>query len=93
MPQIQSRKYPENQQYVDPETWDLMQKKGLSRRFKIVDDHDLHATITRAPLDIVDFTKEEMSREEIKAKLDELEIEYNKYANTETLLILLNDNQ
>ena len=49
MPTIQSRKFPENKQYIDPNGWDEMIKKGLAGRFRIIDDQDLQDTVTKAP--------------------------------------------
>jgi len=98
MPTIQSKKYPDNIQYVTAETWAMMQDKGLARRFKVTDDSDLHDAIP-APTEIVDFNEAieeeegEPDRDEIKAKLDELGVEYRNNAPTVKLLDLLNETE
>lgn len=101
MPTIQSRKYPDNIQFVDAEAWKEMQEKGLARRFKVIDDNDLAETIVGTPEQIVDFSdnaptkstdtvEKVLSREEIKAALDKHEQEYNTRAKTDKLLDQLN---
>ena len=97
MPTIQSRKYPDNIQFVDSGTWAEMQKKGIARRFRVTDDSDLADAIIEKP-EIVDFTKEEFEEKEpdrqaIKDRLTELEVEYNTRASTDSLLLLLNENE
>ena len=98
MPTIQSRKYPDNIQFVDSGTWAEMQKKGIARRFRVTDDSDLADAIIEKPNIIMDLTQGETetpepNRAEIKAKLDELEVEYNTRASTDSLLLLLNENE
>ena len=101
MPTIQSRKY-DNVQFVDAETWREMQEKGIARRFKVIDDGDMAETVIPAPESIINFMDNDipkhtdkvekvLSREEIKAALDEKEIEYNTRATTDKLLQLLNN--
>jgi len=97
MPTIASRKYPEKDlQYISPEAWALMQKKGLDRRFRIVDDGDIQDTIIHAPPEVVDFIKDTEAeapappdREAIKSELREMEVEFNDRAPTKKLVELL----
>ena len=109
MPTIQSRKYPDNEQFVTVEAWKTMEEKGLARRFRIVDDGDMQDTVIPTPLNFTDFSKpatvtleeeidvidaiEEMTRDELKAWLDEQEIEYNPRASTDKLNQLYIENQ
>lgn len=105
MPTIESRKYPGNIQFIDAAGWEMMKQKGLHRRYKVIDDGDIQETVIPAPESIVDFqdTQEmgnelndtvkeiELTREEIKAKLDDLGIVYNTRLGTNKLLELLKD--
>jgi hypothetical protein len=103
MPTIQSRKYPDNEQFVTVKTWKEMEEKGLARRYRVVDDGDMHDTVIATPLSFTDFSKPpevedendnpELDREELKAWLDEQEIEYNPRASTEKLNQLYIENQ
>jgi len=104
MPTIQSRKYPENEQFVTVETWKEMEEKGLARRFRVVDDGDMQDTVIATPLSFTDFSKPpevedeqsnlfDINREEIKAWLDEHEIVYSMRASTAKLYQLYLDNQ
>ena len=98
MPTIQSRKYPDNEQFVTVEAWKKMEEKGLARRFRIVDDGDMQDTVIPTPLNFTDFSKppveeKEPDREELKAWLDEQEIEYNPRASTDKLNQLYIENQ
>ena len=71
---------------------------------KILDDADMVETIVGTPEQIVEFSdtaelqhdtqvEKVLSREEIKAELDRLEVEYNTRASTDKLLELLKENQ
>ena len=64
MPTIQSRKYPENEQFVTVETWKAMEEKGIARRFRVIDDGDMQDTVIATPLSFTDFSKppEEIGR-------------------------------
>jgi len=103
MPTIQSRKYPENEQFVTVETWKEMEEKGIARRFKVVDDGDMQDTVIATPLSFTDFSKPpeveaendnpELGREQIKVWLDEHEIEYSMRASTPKLYQIYLDNQ
>ena len=99
MPTIQSRKYPENEQFVTVETWKEMEEKGFARRFKVVDDGDMQDTVIATPLSFTDFSKppeidnSKLGREQIKAWLDEHEIEYSMRASTPKLYQIYLDNQ
>ena len=57
MPTIQSRKYPDNEQFVTAKDWKEMEEKGFARRFKIVDDGDMQDTVIATPLSFTDFSK------------------------------------
>lgn len=102
MPTIQSKKYENNVQFVDAETWKSMQEKGIARRFKVIDDGDMAETVIPAPEQIIEFNdtdlpeqedrvEEILSRDDIKRLLDEKGIEYNTRATTDKLLNLLNN--
>ena len=98
MPTIQSRKYPDNIQFVDSGTWAEMQKKGIARRFRVTDDSDLADAIIEKPQVVIDLTTEEVKetepdRQAIKDRLTELEVEFNTRASTDSLLLLLNENE
>lgn len=100
MPTIQSRKYPDNIQFVTADAWENEFKpKGLARRFRVIDDSDIQDTVIPAPESITNFGPIEdtvapvLERQEIKDKLDLLEVEYNPRASTEKLLELLNSKQ
>jgi len=100
MPTIESKKFPDNVQFVTADIWRIMQEKGLARRFKVIDDSDTEDTIIPTPEKIVDFAtpneaeeapiEKILSRDEIKEALNEKHIEYNSRASTEKLLKLLN---
>ncbi len=100
MPTIEGKKNPENVQFVTADVWKIMKDKGLDRRYNLVDDNDIQQTVIPTPESIVNFPESVeipkqniepiLSREEIKAQLDEKEIEYNTRASTEKLLELLN---
>lgn len=106
MPLIQSRKYPDNEQFIDAGAWKVMQEKGLARRFRVVDDNDLRETVIPAPKSIVEFGNEEvsspaddtvekipeMARQDIKDELDKLGVEYNTRATTDKLYGLYIEN-
>ena len=94
MPLIQSKKYPDNEQFVTVEEWKIMQDKGFDRRYRIVDDGDIQDTVIAKPasfsevINVKDFTKKEppeMTKAEIKTELDALEIDYSEKDNKETL--------
>ena len=92
MPTVESKKYG-TVQFIDVETWNKWKETGRYMHFKVIDNSDLHDTITSKP-DIVDFTQEpEPDRKEIRAKLDELEVEYRKNAPTSQLLDILNEHE
>ena len=99
MPIIQSRKYPENEQFVSVETWKKMEEKGLASRFRVVDDGDMQDTVIAAPSSFTDFSKppevktEEMGREELKKWMDDHNIEYHSRISTPKLYQLYLDNQ
>ena len=99
MPTIQSRKYPDNEQFVTVEAWKTMEEKGIARRFKVVDDGDMQDTVIATPLSFTDFSKppeetnEDMNREDLKTWLDEHDIEYNIRASTPKLYQLYIENQ
>ena len=99
MPTIQSRKYPDNEQFVTVEAWKTMQEKGFDRRFRVVDDGDMQDTVIATPLSFTDFSKppqtenEDMNREDLKTWLDKHEIEYNIRTSTPKLYQLYLDNQ
>lgn len=101
MPTIQSKKYPDNIQFVDVEAWNMMKEKGLARRFNIIDDGDIAETVIAAPEEIINFSdagaaspddtvEKVLSREEIKAELDKHEQEYNTRVSTDKLQEQLN---
>ena len=100
MPTIESKKFPDNVQFVTADIWRIMQEKGLARRFKVIDDSDTEDTIIPTPEKIVDFVtpneaeeasiEKILSRDEIKEALNEKGIEYNSRTSTEKLLKLLN---
>ena len=107
MPTIQSRKFPDNEQFVTVETWKTMEEKGLARRFRIVDDGDMQDTVIPTPLNFTDFSKPlktvedyqerkkiiNLDRVTLRQWLDEHEIEYNTRATTNTLEQLYLENQ
>jgi len=102
MPTIQSRKYPENEQFISVETWKKMGKKGLASRFRVVDDGDMQDTVIAAPSSFTDFSKPpevnnlgdtEMDREELKKWMDDHNIEYPSRISTPKLYQLYLDNQ
>lgn len=99
MPTIQSRKYPDNEQFVTVEAWKTMEEKGIARRFKVVDDGDMQDTVIATPLSFTDFSKppqaenEDMNREDLKKWLDKHEIEYNIRTSTPKLYQLYIENQ
>ena len=104
MPTVKSRKYPDNVQFIDSQAWELMQEKGLSRRYIVIDDSDMADTVVGTPEKIIDFADTDMpqpediiekvlSRDEIKEELDNIEVEYNTRASTDKLLELLNQNK
>ena len=100
MPTIQSKKYPDNVQYIDSEGWENFKRLGKDRLFTILDSGDIEQTVIPAPEQIIDFVKPEspqaenvekvLSREEIKAELDKHEQEYNTRASTDKLNEQLN---
>jgi len=99
MPTIQSKKYPDNVQYITSEGWEDFRRLGWDRRWKIIDDSDIRGTVTSTP-EVIDFAEpqEILDREAIKAQLDELveneTIEpYNVRAATDKLNKLLKENQ
>ena len=60
MPTIRSRKYPEHDpMYVTADVWEVMKKKGLARRYVVVDDDDMKETVIPAPEKIFDVGKPE----------------------------------
>lgn len=104
MPIIQSRKYrnDDHNQFVSADTWALLKKKGLDRRYRIVDDDDIHETVIQAPESITNFSQpiestieevREMSRDDLKVWLTENEIEFNVRASTDKLYELYLSNQ
>ena len=109
MPTIQSKKYPtdEHTQFVSAGEWEIMKKKGLARRYTVIDDGDLQETVIPAPQAITDF-KQSMTdletpievekielpeRDYIKDELDKLGVEYNTRATTESLYKKLKENE
>ena len=60
MPTIRSRKYPEHDpMYVTADVWEVMKKKGLARRYVVVDDDDMRETVIPAPEKIFEVGKSE----------------------------------
>ena len=97
MPTIQSKKYEDHVQYITIETWGNFKRLGKDRLFKIIDDKDIQDTVIETPqsfIEPVSFdTILEWSRDELKAELDKLEVEYNPRTSTEKLNQLYLDNQ
>ena len=64
MPTIQSKKYPNNEQFITVEAWKIFQDTGRSRHFKVVDDGDMQDTVIAVPGSFTDFSKPPVVMEE-----------------------------
>ena len=99
MPTIQSKRYPDNIQFIDSEGWENFRRLGKDRNFKIIDDNDLQETVIPTPERIIELAepieveKIELTKKEIIEELDKLEVDYNsKLTKVELLEILKESN-
>jgi hypothetical protein len=97
MPTIQSKKYEDHVHYVTVEAWQVFKKKGLDRRYKVIDDSDIQDTVIKTPqaFEPIAFDNglpisTELSRDEIKDLLTDKDVEFNPRSSTDKLKELLN---
>ena len=90
MPTIQSKKYEDHVHYVTVESWQVFKDKGLDTRYKVIDDSDIQDTVIETPQAFTETVSFELSRDELKAALDEAEVEYNPRTSTDKLKELYN---